>query len=353
MAAIVEAERDGRLDAPERASLARHLAGCAECRDLARDLGRLAELAARPVMPEASELEHQRGRLALLRAAAHDGAASGPKPRAGKAGPDRDRSVSPGRRNVATVLVAVAVIAASLGGLVHEAHDGLGGAPSQVASARKLPPIPRPRVEPLPEVSVRAAADTRFDRLAGEAKPIELREGALDVDARAAGGRAVVVTDDAEVTGPAFRVEARDRRIVSVIASEGTVEVRYAGALTRLSAGELWSSPPREPVTPDKPPPRAATPHHEKANPKDPGAFAEGMRLVERGDYAAGAAALERFSDASPADQRAEDAAYLAILALQRAGKRDAAAAAARRYLARYPNGYRRAEVEPLAAGKD
>lgn len=64
-AALVEAMLDGRLGAAELASTERHLASCAECTELARELTSLKrELrsAVRPITP----LEHQRARLALL-----------------------------------------------------------------------------------------------------------------------------------------------------------------------------------------------------------------------------------------------------------------------------------------------
>jgi outer membrane protein assembly factor BamD (BamD/ComL family) len=71
--------------------------------------------------------------------------------------------------------------------------------------------------------------------------------------------------------------------------------------------------------------------------------------FVERGDYAAGAEKLEAFQREHTSDARVEDAAYMAILALSRAGRRDDARAATKRYLADYPNGYRRAEVQALS----
>jgi hypothetical protein len=40
------------------------------------------------------------------------------------------------------------------------------------------------------------------------------------------------------------------------------------------------------------------------------------------------------------------------VIALQRAGRKDEARAAARRYLTRYPHGYRRAEAEAIVAGQ-
>jgi len=78
-------------------------------------------------------------------------------------------------------------------------------------------------------------------------------------------------------------------------------------------------------------------------------AFAEGVRLIERGDYAAGAERLGTYQRERPGDPRAEDAAFLTILALQRAGRRDEARAAARSYLERYPRGFRRPEAEKIA----
>ena len=51
------------------------------------------------------------------------------------------------------------------------------------------------------------------------------------------------------------------------------------------------------------------------------------------------------------ADTAAEDAAYLQVIALLRAGKQDEARAAARSYLERFPNGFRRDEMIRVASG--
>ncbi len=77
--------------------------------------------------------------------------------------------------------------------------------------------------------------------------------------------------------------------------------------------------------------------------------FTDGVRLMEHGSYGAARERLEAFRRAHPGDARAEDAAFLEIVALDRAGRRDDARAAARRYLTTYPNGFRRAEAEALA----
>jgi TolA-binding protein len=77
----------------------------------------------------------------------------------------------------------------------------------------------------------------------------------------------------------------------------------------------------------------------------------DGVALVGKHDYGAGAAKLSAFADAHPGDARAEDAAFLAAVALKLCGRQPDAAAAAQRYLARYPSGRRRAEAEAIAAG--
>jgi hypothetical protein len=46
-----------------------------------------------------------------------------------------------------------------------------------------------------------------------------------------------------------------------------------------------------------------------------------------------------------------EDLAYLQILALLEEGRKEEAVLAARSYLARFPEGFRRPEVRPIALG--
>jgi TolA-binding protein len=79
-------------------------------------------------------------------------------------------------------------------------------------------------------------------------------------------------------------------------------------------------------------------------------ALADGVELIERGDYGAAAERLRAFRQGHPGDVRAQDAAFLAILALERAGRHPAAVAAAREYLTSYPQGYRRAEAQAIVA---
>ena len=217
---------------------------------------------------------------------------------------------------------------------------------------------------------------------------------------------------EVEVRGTVFQVTAHARHIARVAVAEGRVEVRYAGEQVLLDAGQAWSPVATGGDSPSRPAPpvnrddrarvagsagapegvraegpsgddggaasrravargrgrrrasaasaasaRARAPQVDAKGSETAGArsdeaakgFVEGMALVARGDYAAGAEKLEQYRKAHGDDARAEDAAYMSVLALQRAGRREEAAAAARRYLAAYPNGRRRAEVAGIA----
>jgi TolA-binding protein len=73
------------------------------------------------------------------------------------------------------------------------------------------------------------------------------------------------------------------------------------------------------------------------------------MAAFNGGDNERAAALFAAFLSEHGADPRAEDAAYLRVLALQRSGDTASTQRAARSYLARYPRGFRQAEVAPLA----
>ncbi len=279
------------------------------------------------------------------------------------------------------------------------------GKAEPVAMARKLPAPAK-----LPAALVHGGSGARFMwRKLGELERIDLEEGEINLAVRHLGPseRVIVSTGDAEVEvrGTVFHVEAHARHVARVAVSEGRVEVRYAGDQVFLDAGQAWSPPgggdglaqaaaaagseragarsgdsagagersagarvssaagaraahdggsgPKPPVKAPQGAPKGSDAAASGAgNAGDEGAakgFVEGMALVARGDYAAGAEKLEQYRAAHGDDARAEDAAYMAVLALQRAGRRDDAAVAARRYLAAYPNGRRRAEMQAIA----
>ena len=73
------------------------------------------------------------------------------------------------------------------------------------------------------------------------------------------------------------------------------------------------------------------------------------MAALNAGNSGEAAAAFGGFFAKHPRDPRAEDAAYLRIIAYQRSGDSSAMKDAALAYLRRYPKGFRRAEAERLS----
>ena len=349
MALLVEAKRDGRLGDRELASVDRHLATCASCAELDQDLSALRGLLQSPT-PEPSPLDVRRGRLKLLREAALP-----PSP-----APPRKRPVIA----IAFALGAAGALGIALHRRVMESNPVVAAAPAASAPLRTVTTV-------MPE------SQTRFTRASTDGTEIvTLSDGAVSLSVRhlQAGERFLVKTGDAEVEvrGTLFRVEAKDDRIRNVEVREGKVEVRFHGATFDVKADERWDRPADappvistapaparvEPASPAQsasatgklrqgppPPLPSAKPVAEEAST----GFEEGMEMMARGDYGAAAKRLDAFSRANSRDDRAEDAAFLVILALQRAGRSTAAVEAARRYLDTYPSGYRRAQAQAIA----
>ena len=73
------------------------------------------------------------------------------------------------------------------------------------------------------------------------------------------------------------------------------------------------------------------------------------MAMLDAGDNARAAAAFALFMRDHPEDSRVEDAAYLRVLAFQRSGDAAGMKNAADDYLRRFPQGFRRADVETLS----
>jgi len=357
MAPLVHARRDGRLGPRDIASLDRHLASCGACAKLAGDLDTISDLVRRP-RPRLSPLEQQRRRVRLLQEAATPAA----QPRGAW-----------GLRAALALGVAAAVILgyprpADRAFLTHLPAHSLRTAvhPSSAEEPSRT------------ETTVHGGHGARFERRAtGAVEVVHLEDGALDVSVKhlLAGERFLVRTVDAEVEvrGTVFHVVAEAARLREVAVSEGVVEVRREGNTYTIHAGESWTAPAAartdEPVsvgTPHTPAPAAsarpsvsaaasAAPTlgpSEVPPPRNEAStdFAEAVAMVDRGDYGAAAERLEAFRRQHPGDARVEDAAFLRIVALQHAGRTGAAAVAARRYLADFPHGARRAEAETIAA---
>lgn len=291
MAALVEARRDGRVGEREAASLDRHLLTCASCRALAADLERLAGLAARSRIAPLSPLEQRRERLRLLRDAAF-----APAPLAG----------SRSRVQIVRFAAAAAMTLGVLVGGTALALWGRPGARSQPAPTESTPGAPT-------STPIHAAAP--ISAAAPTEAPIEPSAEAASPEAPSATAAAPAIV----------------AALPAVIASSTTIR-RAASRLSRAGTAPAASA-------------NGAAKPSEGAS-----ALADGVELIERGDYGAAAERLRSFRQSHPTDVRAEDAAFLAVLALERAGHHAAAVAAARDYLASYPKGYRRAEAQAIVA---
>jgi hypothetical protein len=235
-----------------------------------------------------------------------------------------------------------------------------------------------------PSAIVRADSGAVWSQRAGGTRnEIVLVRGGLSihVDHASRSGPLVVLLPDGELedTGTTFSVSAADGETTRVAVQEGSVVLRIHGRLPiTVDAGETWLREPR-PVAPaaaagdpalspapaqwqpTAAPTRAAAPHRSlaaraPAAPADvdvvPGAsveFRAAMAVLDVGANRDAAAAFARFLVRYPRDPRAEDAAYLRVIALQRCAADDDMRRAASEYLRLYPAGFRRAEVEKLS----
>jgi hypothetical protein len=238
----------------------------------------------------------------------------------------------------------------------------------------------RPAAQP-----VHASAVVHADSMAvwsesrdGNRDTIVLDRGALWIHvAHSSGeGRLLVVLPDGELedTGTTFTVSAEKGRTMRVAVQEGSVVLRIRGQPpVAVGAGDTWvpearpaasasacasSASPAEPAPREQlslfPRPRSASPHTSgpSATAPDPEPsvdFRAAMAALDMGDNAEAAAAFATFLVKHPHDPRAEDAAYLRVIALQRSGDNGSMKWAAQAYLRRYPGGFRRAEMETLA----
>ena len=328
----VEAMRDGRLAGAERVSFVRHTTSCAICRREVEALDALGAALRAGGGDRADELHALRERTRLV--AAFDRALVAPRRRSGA------------RRWAPLAVTAAAMIAAA------------------IFFAR---PRPLPTVEPGPVV-VQAEAGAVWSRHLeqGRAK-IVLVSGELRIrvdHARGATALVVALPDgELEDTGTIFTVSAADGRTTRVAVEEGSVSLRIRGLPPlRFGRGETWvPAPPAPPSAPERArttsPPRPAPPRRVSAaravatpDEADPALeFRAAVAVLDAGAHREAAAAFARFLAKHPRDPRAEDAAYLRVIALQRAGADEETKRAAEAYLRLYPAGFRHGEVEKLS----
>ena len=342
----VEALRDGRLQGAELVRFKTHLGACADCTREARALQALAAALRTPSpLPTPDQLHVRRERTRLLAAF--------------------DAKLVPAPRHAKVWFRLVAALAAI--SLLAGLGFALWPARPFAAPVARAPRAPDP-------VTVRADGSARWSRhTEPQLDRIVLQSGALSihVEHTQPQRRLIVVLPDGELEdiGTTFSVSADAGQTTRVHVQAGSVVLRLRGKPPiALGAGDAWIPPSPEPSaspTPSAAPP-ATPPSTARATPvargvsssarsvdvtaADPAAdFRAAMSAFNDGDNTGAAARFGVFVSKHPSDPRAQDAAYLRILALQRSGNSAATQQAARDYLKRYPAGFRHAEAEALA----
>lgn len=315
----IEAARDGRLSEPAKASLDAHVVQCAACREEMESLEGLGRALRELEAAGADDVALRRVRQRVLQNAD-----------AGLAG----RSVPPRKpKRTRVVLPASAFAAALLAGLAWTGWN----ATRTVSSA----PVATPTTTTTTTVDAKGEGETRWSKTTdGETERVDLMDGTLSLRVRKApnGKRVLVRVPDGEIEdlGTVFHVVVRDGRTERVGVDEGRVTIRLTNAAPiTISSGQTWERP-----IPASPAPvasgTAATP------------IAPVSSVVRRDVTPARSADRLRPPDA-PLRADEEDAAYLRVLQLLRDGRDDEARSAARDYLRRFPDGFRREEMGRIA----
>jgi hypothetical protein len=339
----VEAMRDGRLTGSERVSFERHMTVCAACSREAEALDELAEaLRARAEGgADVDELHVRRERTRLL--AAFDRSL---------VAPERRRTT----RDWMMIPAAVLVLAAGL------------------LAFWRMRPVAPPVVAS--STVVHAEQGAQWSKvLEGNRDKLVLDRGALWIHVGHAPGegKLLVVLPDGELEdlGTTFTVVVEDGHTTRVVVEEGRVVLRLRGAPpVTVEAGGAWTpeahaegpkpavsafipeATPSEPPAPaarSAPSIRSAAPSASASAPDPSEDFRVAMAAFDRGDSREAANRFASFLEMHPRDPRAEDAAYLRVFALRRCGDERGMKEAAREYLTRYPQGFRRAEVGRLS----
>lgn len=144
---------------------------------------------------------------------------------------------------------------------------------------------------------------------------VKLSDGELSIDATDREPVTVIVGDTSIVIRARAKVVARAGVIVTAHVFAGTVEIESAGHRQVILAGDVWTRE-TEPVRGDS-----------------LGAFRTGWEALRAGQYAEAATAFDRATD----EVVAEDAAFWAAIATERAGDRQGAAQRLRAFLERFP----------------
>jgi hypothetical protein len=188
---------------------------------------------------------------------------------------------------------------------------------------------------PLVRAAISDDGRTRWSRgRVGTTDRVELHEGRLDLHvAEGPHARFIVAVPDGEIEdiGTQFSVTVSEGHTKEIRVLSGRVVFRrYAVAQVELGAGDIWRDGVVVAVAP---------------SPAQDSADARPAELPTTASKKADASSAESHSQALPSLSR-EDEAYLRVVEFAKASRKTDAVRAAKAYIARYPNGLRRAEVE-------
>ena len=317
----IAAVRDGRLSGHDSGSLARHLESCATCAAEQTELAELADSLRGLPRPSLDDLAARRIRQRVLMD--HN------------AWLLRQHQPAPPRTHARPLLAATVVLALSAAG-------------AWVLLGRR-DTANRAHVT-TPRVDIVASAGARFRQTTSpHTIVVTLDDGELHLAIRRddPNDRVTIALPDGQIEdrGTVLDVSVASRQTQRLSVERGSVVLTLrASAPLTLGAGESWRREP-EPVA------RAAA----SSSATQPAPVARHERPVSSSRAHAGANGVEPgpapAADAAEAERaaKAEDDAYLRIVELAGAGRVQEARAAAKDYLVRFPNGFRRLEVLNIA----
>lgn len=315
----VEAVHDGRLSGTDVASLESHLTSCSSCWFEQRELDALAsDLRAR----EASVDEVALRRLRHTTLEKANAIMTAPSARVWT------------RRTSSWSAAACLLVTLVANALWFARSDGAS--------------------DPHSAVTVIADHEAKWERsLDPHVERVDLASGTLlfRVARKPSDPRLVVRVPDGviEDLGTVFSVSVRNGATREIIVREGAVMFfRRGDSALHLKAGTIWTSP--QPPATGQARPTAAPPGPD--NVEAPSALPrplQSSRQERRSGRQPHRGARVAVHSANELADSGEDAAYLNLLALLRAGRRDEARLAAATYLAAYPSGFRRIEVARVA----
>jgi hypothetical protein len=233
-------------------------------------------------------------------------------------------------------------------------------------------------------------ATTWSERMESNREVVTLERGALWVHVEHVPGSRplLVVLPDGELEdmGTTFKVNVDEGRTTRVAVEEGSVALRlHDRAPVSIGSRGTWSAAqvpvssltsaalPTEPVSSAaSSKPMASAPSNEPVSSAAPAVasarsvptvvssaaraerdssmdYQTAVSALRRGDDREAAAGFANFVANHPRDPRAEDAAYLRVIALQRCGDISGLRSAAQSYLRLYPTGFRHEEVASLS----